>query len=162
MRDKGFMRGRGSALETVMMLTLFLLFALSSLLLTLFGANVYKGISSDGGGNYALGTSLSYVAGKVRGADAAGGISVGKFDGNDALLLTQDVDGTAYQTAIYYYDGALRELFAEAGAGFSARDGAAITALAGFGIAEEDGLLRLTATDNEGKSRELLLALRSR
>lgn len=153
---------RGHSLDILFVLALFALFAISSLLLVLFGARVYKQISGDMSDNNALATSISYVVNKVRASDTAGMVSVGEFDGCPAVLLEQDIEGTIYQTAIYYYDGSLRELFARKELEFKAKDGAEVVKVADFSIKDTgNGVIQLAASNGAGREQDMLLCVRS-
>jgi hypothetical protein len=113
--------------------------------------------------NFNTSTSLSYVSMKVRQHDAADAVSIGQIEGRNALVLEQSAPSGVYQTWIYYYDGALRELFTdrELADALEPSSGLAIVSVSDFEVSlEDDGLLRLTAVDHSGRS-DLLVGLRS-
>lgn len=91
------------------------LFTVSVLLALVTGAKVYRGISNDMQAHYTDTTAVSYLVQKVRHYEQRGAISVGMLGDCNALLLEETIGGTDYVTAIYYYDGAIRELFTEKG-----------------------------------------------
>ena len=142
-------------------LALFCVFAASSLMVVIIGANVYKGTVSSMNGNFNLRTSLSYVAQKVRQNDLMGGVRLEQFGEGNALVLEQELEGETYQTWIYYDSGAIRELFVAEGADMSPADGEEIMRAGGF-TAEQAGesLYRFTVTDESGKSAQIAVSPR--
>jgi hypothetical protein len=89
------------------------------------------------------------------------GIALRAFDGQDALVILEDIEGTRYETYIYCYEGYVRELFAEAGGSYAAEDGEKILPLEQLMVREEDGCLELELLEEDGKVQELRLCLRS-
>jgi hypothetical protein len=81
---------------------------------------------------------------KVRNADRAGDVQVGYFYGHSALLIQEEIDGRGFLTAIYLYDGAMRELFHERGTGLQPEDGTALVATEYLRFeAAENGMIRV-------------------
>lgn len=153
--------GKSHVLQLLFTLTLFCVFAASSLLVVILGSRVYSNTISEMNGNYDLRTSLHYISEKLRQSDAAGSVRIGSFGDGDALLLDQTVDGTVYRTWIYQYDGSLCEIFAQKDAVLQPANGQAIMPLAGFALSyEEPGLLRVQTTGADGQTASLLLSPR--
>lgn len=138
----------GAGLRRVVIVCLAALFALLAMGVTLMGTGVYRSVADDAETNSAQRTALSYVVNQVRRADA-GGVAVGSFGGGDALRLTETAeDGSVYVTLIYCFDGALRELYMEEGAGLTPEDGMAVLALSSLSLAvSEGGGLDISAGD---------------
>lgn len=86
-------------------------------------------------------TALSYLVNQVRRGDVAGGLSVTRFGGSDALILEED----GYVTLLYCWDGWLRELYAQADLAFDPGDGTQILPLDGLEIRQAGNLITFTA-----------------
>ncbi|MEL7609929.1 MAG: DUF4860 domain-containing protein [Bacillota bacterium] len=148
--------------ETASVLALFLIFALFALFFALFGGRVYKAISSDMQANYELRASLSYVAGKLHGADAQGGCFVENIGGVDAIVLKHEYYGSEYRTYIYYFDGMLRELFVSKEIAFNPGMGLGIASLSAFSFDQTDRGITIDATCSDGQTNgRLTVAHRS-
>ena len=142
-------------------LALFLVFAASVVMALLFGANVYQNTVRQMDENYNQRTCLAYVANQVRQHDAAGRVYLSEITGQPALILEDgDWDGR-YFTAIYWYEGSLRELYTAKDSGLTAADGVELLTLTAFSMWEEDGLLRVEAIGPQGEKLGLTLSLRS-
>ena len=132
---------------------LFFIFAISAIIVLLLAANVYrstaKGLTTD----YLTGTSLAYVSEKIHQNNEAGAISIGTLGHTDAVVIRQHYEDKPYCTYIYFYDGALRELFVREGTDVSPADGTEILELEAFTIEPiSDSLIRFTARDARGQS----------
>lgn len=134
-------------------LALFCVFAATALLVVLIGANVYRGTVKRMDENFSTHTSITYVTTKIRQNDAENGVAVISFgDGIPALLLTREIDGAAFETYIYHYDGALREIFTERGNPAAPGDGQMIVEVPEFRIGRSGGTVVLTAVDADGNA----------
>lgn len=133
------------SIETLFAVVLYGMFALLSLLLVLIGAQVYKRIVQNTEARGGIRASLSYVANKVRASDESGGVRLENRDGIDVLVFEETVEDATYETLIYYYDGALRELFQPSGTSFTPASGETLTAVTQFSMSEKNGLLIITA-----------------
>lgn len=136
---------------------LLLVFSIFTLLLAGTGAAVYKNSAAKLDENYTSRTAVAYVSEKLRQHDTAGAVSFTEVDGCNALALLEDVDGESFVTYIYFYDGALRELFMRASSQPSAALGTAIVELADFSIEQENMLLRVSAVSPDGTEHSILL-----
>ncbi|MDR2358098.1 MAG: DUF4860 domain-containing protein [Oscillospiraceae bacterium] len=126
--------------DAVFALILFCAFALSMLMVLMTGAGAYKGIRDAVRRSYSEDTCVSYIAMKLRRYDSANrSVSLGEIGGEDALLLTETTDGTEYTTVVYYYDGGVRELYAESGYDFKPEDGFEIIEARALEIASPSG-----------------------
>ena len=144
-------------------LALFVLFAVCALLVILYAARSYGNVVDSSSLNTSARTATSYVTEKLHQNDANGGISKGKLDGLDALLLKQDVNGKEYVTYIYYYDGYLSELYAPESANLSASAGTKILEIKDFKIEElsEGSLFEISCTDENGDIDTQLVSVKS-
>lgn len=93
-------------------LALFCAFAVTSLLVVVVGADVYRRTTDEMDRNFALRTPLAYLSQAVHRTDLAGGISIGRFGDGQALILSETVNGEEYRTYLYCRGGNLCELFA--------------------------------------------------
>ncbi|MCL1849761.1 MAG: DUF4860 domain-containing protein [Clostridiales bacterium] len=137
-------------------------FLFLSIGLVMMGGSVYRSVIKGSGENDQIRTTFAYLANQVRRADAYGGVEVGEWEGQQALLLNQDFGGWEYITYLYYYDGALRELFVEKGTELDVEAGLPIVWLEGVGFeADERGLITVTALFEDGRSGQMLLSTRT-
>ncbi len=126
-------------IDGLMVLLLFGVFAACLLSVLLMGADAYQKVTARDEASYSRRTAIQYICTRVRQADCREGVSVGSFDGLDALVMEQELGGSVYCTRIYCSGGYLRELFAAADAELLPEDGEKILP------AEE---LRLSCTGN--------------
>lgn len=137
-------------------------FAICSMALVAVGIMEYKNIAVTSLETYKLRTSLSYVATKVRQGDGEGAVELRNINGTDMLLLCENVNGTSYETAIYWYDGVLREHYHEKGAEFSPKSGFEVVAVTSFVFEKsEEGLFKITASDVDGCVESMYLCVNS-
>lgn len=137
-------------------------FLFLSIGLVLLGGSLYSHITAGANKYDQTRTVFSYIANQVRRADINGSVEVGEWAGQEALLLNQDFDGWLFVTYLYYYDGALRELFVEKGAELDPEAGLAIVRLEGVGFQIDDrGLITVKASFEEGRYRQMYLSTRS-
>lgn len=127
-------------------LSLFLavaVFALMALLTMVLGASVYRSIVDRAEVNHEARTVMAYVTGKLRAAQGEVRLEMTEA-GADMLVLSEEIDGAAYETRIYAYEGRLYEIFADAGLAFAPEEGQAIATLEAFSVTAENGMLRLS------------------
>lgn len=138
---------------------LFLVFVLSALFTVLIGGKVYENINSRVEENYSGQVVLNYVANKVRQNDKADSVAVRDIEGTAVLELAQEINGISYVTWIYYMDGAVRELFTNAGSGLGLEDGLEIIDSQGLTFRREGDILEVQVADQT--DTRLLLNIRS-
>ena len=130
------------------------LFALFSLLLVVIGARVYRDITTEGRENTQVRAAFSYVANKVR--MSAEEVELTEQEGIQMLVLSGKIEG--YETRIYYYEGALREIFQETEQTFYPEAGETIAETAEFRFEKtETGGLKLYTQDARGNPRSMEL-----
>lgn len=133
--------------DTVFIVLLFVLFALTAGMLVLIGASQYRITTDSINKNYEIRTASSYLTEKMHQYDTSPGVSVTEH----ALVFSETIEDKQYLTYIYYYDGALYELFTDADTDFIPGAGAKIISLNGFDAEKlENGLIRVCFTDTEG------------
>lgn len=142
-------------------LLLFGVFAVCVVLVLLTGANAYHRLTERDQSAYSHRTVAQYLTTRVRQADRAGQIAVGQFGGEDALLLEEEIDGILFVTRIYYYDGAIRELFSFADETFEPRDGEEILPAQGLELKQDGQWLTASVVNEDGTVQDLTLYLRS-
>lgn len=156
-------------LDGLFVLLLFAIFACSILMVLLGGANSYQRLADRDADSYTTRTCLQYIAAKLRHGDQVGAIKVSSFsDANrvdadeiSTLYIYNRIDGEDYATRIYWYDGAVRELFASAEGEFMPEDGNLVLETAGLSFSWDSGLLKVTTLNEEGLEHSLLLGLHS-
>lgn len=97
--------------DTLFVLALFAVFAICSMLLITFGANIYKKTVDNLDEHYNLTTSTTYITEKFRHSDSAGAHSVTSFGDGNAFKINSIVDNVHYSTYIYQDNGYLKELY---------------------------------------------------
>ncbi len=101
------------SLEMIVVVVLFAVYALCAVFLCVIGADVYRGTADSMSTNYDDRTSVLYVAEKIRQNDSSDSIRVDEAYGSDAIVLTENISGSGYQTWVFVKDGILYEgLFA--------------------------------------------------
>lgn len=147
------MKEKTHKITDLLSLTVFALFALCVLAVLLTGGNVYRNLVRSGGETYADRTAVSYIATRVRQAQA---VTVEDFGGCDALVIREEANGKTYLTRIYCHDGYLRELYAAQASQLQPGDGEKILEAEAFSVSLADGLLTAVIDGNT-----LTLQLRS-
>jgi len=136
---------RGRNIDTIFVLIVFSIFAISVLMVLMLGASIYRNINDISNEGQSEHTALSYIWTKTKNFDDADSVSVGEFQGVPALFIDEILGDTYYRTAIYYYDGWLCELFSEAALEFSPADGVRIIRVDGMRFESVgNGLIRAT------------------
>lgn len=124
-------------MDTVFVLIIFCVFALSVLFVLMLGVSIYKnvtGLTQEGNDEQ---IALSYVWSKVKNGDRDGSLSVGQFHGYPSLFFDEEYDGVEYRTIIYHYDGWIRELTSEKDLEFEPVDGTQIMRIGNLSFSEK-------------------------
>ena len=129
-------KGKG-LVHTVCILAVICMFGISAMMLGSVGASVYKNIAERNLDSFELRTSLSYVKTKINQFDEKGKISIEERDGLKMLILSEEVEGEIFDTAVYFNKGKLYE------------------------INGKDGFVKLVATDDDGESETLYVKIRT-
>ena len=146
---------------SLLALMVFGVFAACLLFLLLTGADAYQKMRQRDTATYESRTAVQYMTTRVRQADRAESITAEMFDGLDALVLLEEIEGETYKTKLYCYDGWLTELYAAACSDLSPADGEKILELKGLELSLQDGFLRARLTLPDGREEDLSLQLRS-
>jgi hypothetical protein len=129
-------------------LILVCIFVLCMFLTLAAGALIYEDISGVMEEQYTVRTAVSYLATRARQGNAAGEISTGNFDGESALVLTENGDDGTYVTYIYCWNGYIRELYCPEGEELLVTDGETVIAADDVNFTVDDGLLKIECTTN--------------
>ena len=135
------MKEKSTKLTDLLALLVFAVFALCVLLVLLSGAKVYRELVSRGEASFESRTAVQYVTTRVRQAEA---VTVGDFDGCQALVIPEEIDGEIYLTRVYCHDGYIRELFCAETAALSPEAGTFILPAEQLGFSLSDGILQIT------------------
>lgn len=145
--------------DLIFVLSLFGVFAVSALLAVLIGANVFRSSAEHFRHTSTTRTALAYLTEKVRQNDTVGGISIGKIEGTDALILHSTYNDKTYDTYIYAYDGNLQELFVSSSASPQRKAGQVIGGISGFNLEQvTDRLFLVSLTGSDGQNMSVYLS----
>ncbi len=134
--------------DTLFVLTLFAVFAICSMLLIAFGANIYQKTINNYEEHFNISTSVAYINEKIRQNDDSGAIELSSFGSSDAFRLTSYYNDVKYYTYIYMDDGYLKELYAKSESKLSPKAGKKLLPINSFDISVIDnGLFTYTITD---------------
>ncbi len=164
-KGKGISASRpagGHTVDALFVITLFLVFAVSVVMLTGTGARVYRNIVNSMTENYNSRTSFTYVINKIHQNDTEKAVALGEYDGLDAVLISEEVNNVNYCTYLYFYDGYMREIFTRYGSEFDPGLGTPLFALKDFdAVSVTDSLYRFDLTVPNGAKESLFVHLNS-
>ncbi len=157
------MQNRNHTIDTVFVICLMLLFVLSALAVIAIGASIYKKNVGEMSENSSHRVGVAYITEKVRQADQNGMVQVEEIFGENALVLSEELSDTIYNTYIYDYDGQLMELFARSDLGtFYPQSGQKIMEIGSFDIEEvTEDLFKATVVFDNGLEDYIYIAKRS-
>ena len=153
---------RSLKIDSVFVIALFTMFAVTAFLLILIGAKQYQHTADAMDANYEIRTISSYLTEKLRQNDCMGNVTISQIDGIDALAITTMENDVTYITYIYYYKDALREIVVNEQSVFSLETGQEIIKTGGF-LAEmvHDDLIKITITTTDHGLQILYLPIHS-
>lgn len=141
---------------------LFFVFALSALATILLAARIYQDTTEHSALNYTSRTSLSYISEKLHQNDFDGTVSLGSFDGCDAIVMEQKHENEIYYTYIYACGQELKELFIKKDVQASASSGRTILMIEDFSAEQlSDHLLRISCRDQRGQDATAIISIKS-
>ena len=149
------------SIDTLFALLLYGMFTVLSLLIVLLGSQIYRTVVDKTSMGSDVRMASSYVVNKIRGGDAAGCIRLDDINGINVLILEEKETDIQYETLIYYYDGAMRELLQKPGDMFRPEQGEKLVSAAGLSIREEKGMFIITASSLNGMEHILYVDRRS-
>lgn len=154
-------RSNRQPISTLAALLLLGVFGVSILSVLLTGAGTYRRLIQRDQLSYDRRTCAQYVATKVRQAPTSDAVAVSRFGDSDALVIHEEVDGTAYLTRVYCHDGWLMELFTAAGGDFAPEDGEKILPADSLILTQSGTLLQADIAHGE-ETTQVALYLRGR
>ena len=122
-------QNRSLRLSALAPLLLFAIFASCVVLVLLFGADIYQGLTQRDRDSYQRRTAVQYLTTRIRQCDSVDMIFVGDFheakplDEGNVIFICETFGDRTFYTRIYCYDGYLCELFGEAGSELEPEDG---------------------------------------
>ena len=150
----------GHRLHTLVILILFLVFALSSVSVLMYGTKVYKSVTEKTDENYSLRTGLIYLSNKIKAADKSS-IYMDTYQKVDMLVIPEEIEGQMYETRIYCYNGQLREIFTDVENDIPLDGGLYITDMKNLTISEKNkGLLEIEAEYEDIGKRKLIVNIK--
>ena len=159
--------GRQHNIEGAFVLVLFAIFAVTVIAVLALGANSYRRLVSRDNDAYNRRIITSYVAAKIRSSDAVESVEVGGFvnaktdDGVKTLHLYRNIDGEPYDERIYFYDGHVYEILTVKGSNIEPQEGYPILDAQALAFSMEDGVVKVTAKDTEGRENHITVSARS-
>lgn len=150
------MMKRESKLTGLLAMTAFALFALCVLLVLLTGVRTYRELVRRDEDSYVRRTAAGYLTTRVRQAES---LRTEDFDGVQALVLEETVEGEVYLTRVYCHGGWLRELYTGANGTFRPEEGESVLQAEGLTLERQDDLLRLKLRLPDGEELTLFLQL---
>ena len=149
-------------------ISLYFVFTVSALTVLLLATNVYRTTTENSALNFNANTSLSYITEKIHQNDTEGAVSIGSFDGHQALILKQHYNDTEYVTYIYVSEGNLMELYTKSSADVDVGSGKVtlpqclILPLQSLDMEmSQSNLLHLTCTDAQGHTVASYISIHS-
>ncbi len=141
-------------IDTIFVLALFFVFAVTALMSVGIGIQVYKKTAAGMEKNFVHRTGVAYVTEKIR--QNPGPVSAE----TDKLVLSYTKNTATYHTIIYEYNGSLMELSVAEGTAYKPGDGQEITKADAF-TAElaAPNLIRITVTDADGSPQTQLVSV---
>ena len=148
------------SMQGVFVFVLLGLFAVMSTLMVLLGAQMYRNTVDHAEANNEGRLLGAYVRSMIRAEDSAKSVAVENLDGINALALREEIEGEAYVTWLYCYEGQLYEQFTGADRDFNPASGTAICPASAFRPTLEGGLLTVDMVDGTGEICTVRVALR--
>lgn len=149
-------RSKNHSIDLLFTISLFFVFTITALYVTLAGANLYENTVRQTTSDYTVFTPMAYLEQKLQGYDTQGGISVIQIEDQDILCLHETIDGTAYTTYIYTKDGKLMELFVRDGTSLSLESGTELMDSGTLSIDTSRSRLLTLELKNEDDTRQVL------
>lgn len=156
-------RSKNHSVDLLFTISLFFVFTITALYVTMAGANLYENTVSQTSRDYSIFTPLAYLEQKIQGYDTSGGISVMREDTQDILCLHETIDGNNYTTYIYTRDGKLMELFLKDGGTPDFQSGTSLMDSATLRLEEtESQLLKIQLAEEDDTLQTLTIHLKAK
>lgn len=144
-------RQRDNYMAVAGVMLAFIIFALCAVSMLLYSAAFCQKISQRGELAWKERTCGQYLEWKVKQMDAAGCIAAGSIGGEDALVLTETIEGEDYSTWIYCSGGWMREYFTETSRKPDPDSGTEILEADQMRISQEGNLLTIKTDLPDGR-----------
>lgn len=145
-------------IDILFVIALFCAFVVSAVFLITIGAKVYSSTIDHMNQNFDSRTAVAYIIEKIHHSDAEGNISVGKFEENDAIIISSQINDTEYLTYIYEFEGELKELLIRKDLVLSPHAGQSILPIDSFSVSEESsGLIKCSILPKNGENYEFYI-----
>ena len=148
------------SMQGVFVFVLLGLFAVMSTLMVLLGAQMYRNTVDRSTVNNEDRVLSAYVRSMIRAEDTSGAMEIGEYDGVKALAMREDLDGEAYVTWLYCYEGQMYEWFTSDDGEFRPESGTAICPAQRFEPSLDNGLLTVNLVNAKGEPETVRVALR--
>lgn len=150
-------------IDTIFILALLVLFAMTSFLVVAIGAKQYQSIADNMTANYETRTITAYLQEKINQSDCSDVLTICTIGNSDALKLTQKIQEQSYDTYIYAYDGYLWEITVSSLTAVAPGNGQKIIETGHWEIEEFPGnLFCFHITDTAGDTYPLYVSLNSK
>ncbi len=136
--------------DTIFVLVLFAVFAVTVLFVLMSGAGVYKNTQSVMQQRYEERTCVSYITSKINHHDESGAIAVTDFGGFSALELEEKIADKSFVTYIYCHDGYVKELMFEKGLEFDPASGMNIIEAQYLNFTQDGNLVTIKCIGEDG------------
>jgi hypothetical protein len=148
--------------DLVLVLVLFLIYAFCALLLCALGANTYRETAAVMQTDYNQRTGVLYLAEKARQNDIGGSFRVDKYNGADALVITEQESGLGYETWIFVANGTLYEEFIAPNSELIMQAAQTIMPMQSMSLSyENDSLLKVSLLSADGQTSSINVFTRS-
>ena len=107
-----------SIVDTLVILAVFCVFALTALFVVLFGARIYRNNVDNMSDNFDKRTGVLYITERIQ-ANDEGDFSVISSDSTDVFVMSTHINSEVYNTYLYVYDGSLCEYTGQFGKPFN-------------------------------------------
>lgn len=157
-----FQTNKRHLIDILFVLSLFCIFAFSSVALIMFGSQIYKNTLKNMDYNFNVRTCSSYLTEKIRQSDEADSIEILKKENLTILMLRTQIDNLEYATALYEYDQHLYELFARTDTPLPLDAGQEIMEITDLQFSfVTSSILKISYTDATGISNTLYVSTHS-
>ena len=156
--------GNKHVVDLLFTLSLFCVFAASAFIVVYIGADVYRATVDRMEMGFEINTTLNFVSTKIRQHDESGSIRIAELEGRPAVVLDRRIGDSVFETWIYHYDGALRELFInrENTAGLRLDAGQELIRIYSFEItAPHERIIAIRAGSSDAVYKQKLVGIRS-
>ena len=147
--------------DTIFVLVLFAVFAITVLFVLMSGAGVYKNTQMVMQERFEERTCLSYITAKVNHYDQENSVYVTDFNGIKTLALDEEVAGDIFTTYNYCYDGYVKELMFKKGTELNPEDGQNIIEVKSLDFESEGKLITVKCEGTKGSSASVSLHIAS-